>query len=250
MSAPRLALLLCLVLPIPGLAQGTHASEVPAPSVTPPPLVPAPAEPQEPSDTPLASPEDSTEGSSEGAPGSLRVPRERNPERTYSSTAPRLVLEFFGGAVGVGVGVIPGGLLALSSFCTECDDGELTRFYLGVALGLVGIAGGTAAGIVGAASLVHGEGAYWPTAAGAGIGTLAGALAGILTARAIAGAEDQAALIPAISGPIIGGMIGYELSHSNAEERRLQSSASGAQILPVISLHPSGGIIGGLVGRF
>ena len=147
---------------------------------------------------------------------------------------------------GAALGVVPGGILALSGFCTECDDGELTRFYLGVALGLVGIAGGTAAGIVGAASLVHGEGAYWPTAAGAGIGILAG----ILTARAIAGADDQAALIPAISGPIIGGMIGYELSHSNAEERRLQSSASGAQLLPVISLHPSGGILGGLVGRF
>jgi hypothetical protein len=217
--------------------------------MTPPPLVPTPVEPQAPSDTPLASPEDSTEGYAEDAPQSLLIPQEWNPNRTYSPTAPRLILEVFGGAVGAALGVVPGGILALSS-CAFCDDRDLTRFYLGVALGLVGIAGGTAAGIVGAASLVHGEGAYWPTAAGASIGTLAGALAGLLTARAIAGADDQAALIPAISGPIIGGMIGYELSHSNAEKRRLQSSASGAQILPVISLHPSGGILGGLVGRF
>lgn len=247
MFAPRLALLLCLVIPLPGLAQDPNSSEAPAPSVTPPPLVPAPAEPPEPSDTPLASPEDSTEDSSEDASQSLLVPREWNPKRTYSPTAPRLILEIFGGAVGASLGVIPGGLLFISGLCFEgCDDGAEVRAILGLAVGLAGIAGGTAVGIVGAASLVHGEGEYWPTAGGAGVGTLAG----VLTGLALIDSAEEAALIPAISGPIIGGMIGYELSHSNAEDRRLQSSASGTQVLPVISLHPSGGIIGGLVGRF
>lgn len=242
MSAPRLALLLCLVLPLPGLAQDAGSSEVLAPSVTPPPLVPAPPEPQQPS-----SPEDSAEGSWEDAPQSLQVPREWNPQRTYSPTAPRLILEVFGGALGGSLGVIPGGLLFISGLCFEgCDDGAEVRAILGLALGLTGIAGGTAVGIVGAASLVHGEGEYWPTAGGAGIGTLAG----LLTAIALASSGEEAAIIPAISGPIIGGIIGYELSHSNADERRLPSPASGTQMLPVISLHPSGGILGGLVGRF
>lgn len=249
MSAARLALLLllCLVLPLPALAQGADFPEAPAPSVTPPPLVPAPPESPEPSDTPLASPEDSTEGSEEDTPGGLLVPREWNPKRTYSPTAPRLILEVFGGALGASLGVIPGGLLVLSGLCFEgCDDGAEVRAVLGLAVGLAGIAGGTAVGIVGAASLVHGEGEYWPTAGGAGVGTLAG----VLTGLALADSAEEAALIPAVAGPIIGGMIGYELSHSSADERRLRAPASGTQILPVISLYPSGGILGGLVGRF
>jgi hypothetical protein len=247
MSAPRLALLLCLVLPLPGLAQGADSSEVPPSSVTPPPLVPASPESPEPSDTPLASPEDSTEDSAEDAPRGLLLPRELIPQRPHSPTAPRLILEVFGGALGASLGVIPGGLLALSGFCLEsCDDGAEVRAILGLAIGLAGIAGGTAVGITGAASLVHGEGEYWPTAGGAGIGTLAGVLTGI----ALASSAEEAALIPAVAGPIIGGMIGYELSHSDAGKRRLRSSTSGTQVLPVISLHPSGGVLGGLVGRF
>ncbi|HVG57500.1 MAG TPA: hypothetical protein VNA24_03040, partial [Hyalangium sp.] len=192
-------------------------------------------------------PEDSTDGSAEDDPQVLLLPRELNPKRPPSPTAPRLILEFFGGALGATLGVIPGGILALSGLCFEgCDDGAEIRAVLGLALGLAGIAGGTAVGVVGAAGLVHGEGEYWPTAAGAGVGTLAG----ILTGLALAQSAEEAALIPAVAGPIIGGMIGYELSHSTAEARRLQSPASGTQVLPVISLHPSGGILGGLVGRF
>jgi hypothetical protein len=238
MSVPRLALLLCLILPMSGLAQDSTAPEEPVPSVSPPPLIPAPPEPPKPSDTP---------GAPEDAPRDELIPREWDSESVSSPTAPRLFLEILGGTVGGSVGIIPGGLLVLSALCLDgCDEGAETRAILGLALGLTGLAGGTALGIVGGARLVHGEGGYWPTVAGSGVGTLVGVTLGLVLASSI----DEAALIPPIAGPIIGGMIGYELSHSNAEEGSPPSPASDTRILPVISALPSGGILGGLVGRF
>jgi hypothetical protein len=145
------------------------------------------------------------------------------------------------------VGLIPGGLLVLSALCFDgCDDGAQTRGVLGLVLGVAGFVAGTAGGIAGAANMVNGEGGYWPTAGGVALGTLVGFVVGAI----LADNEQEAALIPAITGPIIGGMIGYEISHSNAESRRHPSLASGPRVMPVVSALPSGGILGGLVGRF
>ncbi len=237
MFALRLALLLCLVLPLSGLAQAPEPSEAPAPPATPPPLVPAPPNSQEPAD----------EGPPRDAPRDEIIPRDWASERPSSPTAPRLLLEFLGGAVGGFVGIIPGSLLVLSALCfSGCDDGDRTRGTLGLVLGLAGYVAGTAGGIVGAATLVDGEGGYWSTAGGVALGSLVGGLLAGLFAQSAEGA----AIIPALTGPIIGGMIGYELSHSNAESRRQAPLASGTRIVPVFSIHPSGGILGGLVGRF
>lgn len=236
MSVSRLALLLCLMLPVPGLAQDSTAPEEPVPSLSPPPLIPAP-------------PRDSTEDSPADAPRDELIPREWDAESTPTPTVLRLFLEFFGGAAGASVGVIPGGVLVLSSICFDgCDDGSATRGIVGVAIGLVGLAGGTALGVVGGAYLADGEGRYWPTAAGAGLGTLVGATLGLVLASNID--EEELALIAPIASPIIGGMIGYEISHSDAVERRHRSSSSDTRILPLISTLPGGGLLGGVVGRF
>lgn len=237
MFALRLALLLCLVLPLSGLAQAPEPSEAPAPPATPPPLVPAPPAAQAPSD----------EGPPRDAPRDELIPREWASERPSSPTAPRLLLEFLGGAVGGFVGIIPGSLLVLSALCfSGCDDGDRTRGTLGLVLGLAGFVAGTAGGIVGAANVVDGEGGYWATVGGTAIGTLAGGLLGGVLAQSAEGA----AIIPVLTGPIIGGMIGYELSHSSAVSRRQASLASGTRIVPVFAVHPNGGIFGGLAGRF
>jgi hypothetical protein len=226
MSALRLALLLCLVLPLPGLAQDSAPAEGPGPSVTPPPLVPAPPTSEEPSD----------------APRDELLPREWDDERPSSPTAPRLVLEFFGGSVGGALGIIPGGLLFIAAFSENSESLGI----LSLAVGFVGVAAGTAGGIVGAASLVDGEGAYWPTLGGVAIGALVGALVSGIVARS----AGDAAIIPAATGPILGGMIGYEISHSNAVSRRRPALDSDTHLMPVVSVHPSGGVLAGLVGRF
>jgi hypothetical protein len=140
------------------------------------------------------------------------------------------------------VGIIPGGLLFFAAFSEYSESLAI----LSLAVGFAGVAAGTAGGIVGAASLVDGEGEYWPTAGGAAIG----ALVGVLVSAIVAENAEEAAIIPAATGPILGGMIGYELSHSNAERRRHPSLASGTRVMPVVSVHPSGGVLAGLVGRF
>jgi hypothetical protein len=146
------------------------------------------------------------------------------------------------------VGVLPGGILFFSAFCSDdCLVDSPGRFIAGLVLSLAGLSGGTALGIVGGASLVDGQGSYWPTVAGTALGTLSG----IVLAIALLAAEEAALIpIPIIVSPVIGGMIGYELSHSSASERTAQLAAPGTRILPVISVHPSGGILGGLVGSF
>jgi hypothetical protein len=145
------------------------------------------------------------------------------------------------------VGIIPGGLLIVSAFCTDgCSGDEESRAILGLGLALAGFAGGAALGITGAGSLLHGEGEYWPTAGGAALGTLAGTLLGL----ALASTLDEAALVPFLAGPVIGGMIAYELSHSNAIARRHRNPALTPRVMPMATVSPHGGVIGGLVGRF
>jgi hypothetical protein len=241
MSPPRFVpLLLCLLLPLPGLAQSPAPHEQPVPPVTLPPLVPAPSEP---SDSPLASPD---EAGPEDSPRGEIIRREWRPDTDPSPTFPRLLLEVLGGTVGATVGFIPGGLLILSAFCTDRCDGAESRAILGLGLALAGIAGGTAVGITGAGSLLHAEGEYWPTAGGAAIGTLVGSIVGLVLASSV----EEAALIPVLVGPLMGGMIAYELSHSGAVSRRQRPPFSRPQVVPMATVTPRGGFIGGLAGRF
>jgi len=245
MLTPRLApLLLCLLLPLPGLAQDSTPPEEPAPAVTPPPLVPAPPSP---SDSSQAFPGGPDEAPSEDTPRGEIIHREWETERDPSPTFPRLLLEIVGGSLGASAGIIPGGLLILSAFCDDsCSGGEESRAILGLGIALAGFAGGAAVGITGAGSLLHGEGEYWPTAGGAALGTLVGTLA----ALALASSADEAALIPFLAGPVVGGMIGYEISHSNALARKQRNPALTPVVLPMATVSPRGGVIGGLAGRF
>jgi hypothetical protein len=242
MLTPRLVpVLCCLLLPLPGLAQDSTAPEEPAPAVTPPPLIQAPPGPI---DGPHAGPDAAP---SESSPRGEIIHREWYAERDPSPTIPRLLLELVGGSVGATVGIIPGGLLIISAFCTNgCGGGEESRAILGLGLALAGFAGGAAVGITGAGSLLHGEGEYWSTAGGAALGTLVGTLVGL----ALASSAEEAAIIPFLAGPVVGGMIAYELSHSKAIARKQRNPALTPRVMPMATVSPRGGIIGGLVGSF
>jgi hypothetical protein len=53
------------------------------------------------------------------------------------------------------------------------------------------------------------------------------------------------------TGPIIGGIVGYELSHSEAvDAARSGSIASEARMVPTLTVTARGGFIGGLIGSF
>lgn len=158
----------------------------------------------------------------------------------YESTQPpgepfsvgRGVLEFVGGGLaGAGVGLL-GLLVGAAVFAPTCDsDSCIIPIFL---TGMVGAAFGTPIGVYGAAKLLGGQGRYWPsflgTVLGAGVGALAAAVAQNETATAVSLA----------TGPIIGAIVGYELSHAYVQRR----------VVPTLGLSLTGGVVAGLSGRF
>lgn len=170
----------------------------------------------------------------------------RSEQQDRSPTIPRILLEFLGGSIGVTVGILPGGLLATSGLCFDCSDVSEPQLVLGTTLAFAGMAAGSAVGIAGAASLLHGEGLFWPTLAGAA----SGMLAGILCAIALAATLEAYAIVPMALGPIAGGIIAYEFSHARAVSERRRRETSGTQVLPLVTMSPKGGVIGGLAGSF
>jgi hypothetical protein len=230
MFRPHLALLLLLLsvlLPAQGLAQ------------TPPPLVPAPTT-EEPYEPGAEVPE------YEGVPQDEIIPREFTPSESPGLKLSRIMLEFLGGTVLGLVGGIPGAVIAIeAAFCDGC--GSDAGFLAGASLSFAGLTLGSALGIKGLGSLLDGEGRFLTTLVGTSLGALGGLALGFIVGL---GAGSELWFIPALAGPIVGGIIAYENSHANALRELSAPSPSGAAVLPVVSVSPQGGIIGGLVGRF
>jgi hypothetical protein len=230
MSCPRVALLLVLsvLVPVQGLAQ------------TPPPLVSAPAE-EEPPYEPEA--EDSESEQRPWNEGSVRDEASRG---RFGLTTGRVTLEFLGGtALGLAAG-IPGAIIAVNgAFCDSCESE--VGFFAGVSLSFAGLTLGSALGIKGMGSLLDGEGRFLTTLAGTSIGGLSGLGLGLIIGFA---AGSELWIIPTLAGPIVGGIIAYELSHENALQERSALSSSGTGVIPVVSVSPRGDILCGLAGRF
>lgn len=218
-------LLLCALSPLPGLAQES----------SPPPLISAPDAPPAPSqDAPVA------EESPEKPKGEI-IPRDWKPEGTVHKTG-RIVLESLAGLLLGGLGVIPGAALILDTVtCEGCESSG--QFLAGTALGLVGVSMGSVLGVWLVGSLMGAEGQFLGTLRGAGIA----ALVGILATAAFSG--SGALLIPLITLPLVGAVIGYESSHGEELERRA-AEAGRVTVLPTLGVSPSGGVVAGLVGRF
>jgi hypothetical protein len=211
-----LVLVLCAVLPLAGFAQ------VPSP----PPLVPAPAVPQ----------------AEEEGPQDEIIPRDWEAQQSDGGKVGRLILGPLVGLVLGTVAAAPGVLLMADSFsCSTCgNDSEI------LGGGLLSLAGFTLGGTLGVklmGSLFGGEGRYVHTLAGAGVGFGAGLLAMLPLITTEGGWA-----IPLIACPIIGAVVGYELSHSSERERKAASPA--VVVLPSVGVSPLGGVIAGMVGRF
>jgi hypothetical protein len=93
---------------------------------------------------------------------------------------------------------------------------------------------------------LDGQGRFWPTVLGVVLGSLGGIVAGVAVA-AVAGA---AGVVPMILGPAVGGVIAYELSDSSVREAAAAAIASRPRIMPLVTVSPRGGFIGGLAGSF
>jgi hypothetical protein len=229
-----------LLLPIRGMAQ-----------VPPPPLVPAPSEAEGKSATPSSDEdpyggyEDEDEEEKEEPPPGESIPREWPPSSVRKVT--RITLAILGGTVLGLTASAPGIYLAGdAAFCEGCDD-TFGQFLLGISLGSAGLMVGSALGIWGIGSLLWGEGRFLPTLVGTLVGSLAGLVVGVVLEASAGGGLWP---IPIFTFPIIGGMIAYESSHTDALEQKAREMARGMSVTPMVGVSPRGGIIGGLAGVF
>jgi hypothetical protein len=222
MFLPRILLCLFLLAPFAGLAQGS--GEAPAPAATPPESEALPPPPLVPA---AEAPED------EPAEGEI-IPREygtaQEPGKPF--TVGRGVFEFIGGGVmGAGVGFLSL-LLGAAVFAPTCDsDSCIIPIFL---TGAMGASFGIPLGVYGAGRLQGGQGRYWP----AFLGTIVGAGLGALTS--VISNNETATAVSLTAGPVLGAIVGYELSHSYVQRR----------LTPTLGLSLTGGVVAGLSGRF
>jgi hypothetical protein len=145
------------------------------------------------------------------------------------------------------VGAIPGTLLGLTGLCFDsCSGDEDSRLYIGGMLAFVGLSAGAALGIDVLGDVLQGKGRFWPTVLGVVLGTLGGLVAG----GALVAVAGAVGIIPMIMGPAVGGVIAYEISHANVIDELTATTASRPRFVPLVSVSPEGGLIGGLAGRF
>jgi hypothetical protein len=228
MSCLRLVpLLLCLLPPLQGLAQVPLSGDVPMAPTTPPPLVSAPDAPEE-------------------LPQGELIPNDGDSTRGSGSRATRIPVGILLGTVAGAVGAIPGTLLVFETICFDSCSGDPAGVYVGLVLAVGGLIGASALGIDLVGDAMGGQGRFWATA----LGTVLGALGGLIAGGAVAATAGAAGLIPAILGPAVGGVIAYEISHSSVIDEAAAASASRPRLVPLVSVSPGGGVIGGLAGRF
>ncbi|WP_224240820.1 hypothetical protein [Hyalangium gracile] len=238
MSTARLVLCLTVLTSSLGFAQTPEESPSPtspAP-LPPPPLVPAP-EKSEPAEL-------------EPPPPGESIPYTYRPSTQERSSAKRLLFQTLAGA---GTGALAGIAGVFTGFLlvgNDCSDAECAIPVLGSMS--LGILLGTPLGVYGVGRAMDGHGKYWASLAGTTLGSLAGITLAVVSASAD---SDGLVLLSLMLGPIVGAVLGYELS--NTSEPPLpgpavsaSSSRAGFQCLPVFSVTRSGGILGGFAGRF
>jgi hypothetical protein len=163
--------------------------------------------------------------------------------RSLGSRATRIPAGILVGTLAGALGAIPGTFLMFQRYCSDCE-GKRESEFLGFALAVGGVTAGSAHGIHYLGGTLGGHGGFGATVVGSLLGTLAGVIAGI----ALVPTAGAAAILPAIVGPAVGGVIAYEISHGIAVGETFTPSRP--RYVPLVSASPRGGVIGGLAGRF
>lgn len=242
---PRLVLCLSLLAATAGLAQdstdappaGTAQADAPVQS----PLISAGESPEQ-----AAPPDEDLPREQEGGVGGgLRF-------------AGRLLLQppagILAGAVVGAVGIYPSFAYSLLSCEALFDGGKATdcviiATYSGIALS---VSIGVGIGVAAVGHLLDGRGRFGAALGGALGGSAVGAAIGLLSS------EDDLIKMSSylVVGPVVGAMLLYGLSDAffPGPTRPVAPARKGedeyARVLPMVSTTRTGGIIGGLVGRF
>ncbi|WP_367303472.1 GlsB/YeaQ/YmgE family stress response membrane protein [Corallococcus exiguus] len=248
MKRTRLSTLLALLL-VSGLAsaQETPAepAQVPAGSLTPPPLVGAP-------DEDVPPPPDVTQG--DEVPTRTSVPSQALPSVKSAPPAakdpvPRVAVEVLSGTAGgfVGATVLGSVGYLLGSATVGCDECLVMAVAGAAAGGIIGIPVGTYAG----GRFMGGRGRVGATVAGSMVGWGATFLA--LTLVNSGGTEAPPALNAALFIlPVVGASAGFELSNANAlrQEAAMQAAPAPTVRLMPVATYSSKGPHLGLMGSF
>jgi hypothetical protein len=221
-------MLLCVLLPLQGLAQ-----------VSPPPLISAPSATEE-------APPDSqaTPSGEEDAPQGELIPHSWTPQGRRAGGG-RLPLQAVAGSLLGVAGAIPGVLLMNDSFICEEECTGPVSFYAALGISAAGLTLGATLGIAGVGYVMEDEGHLLATLGGVALGTLAGMGVGLL----VAFVAWPLVPVPLLAGPVLGGILGYQKGYTASRAPGWSSSASGVW-LPVVGVSPSGGIIAGVAGGF
>jgi hypothetical protein len=115
-----------------------------------------------------------------------------------------------------------------------------------VGLSFVGVTFGSALGVYGGGSLLGGEGRFGMTLIGALLGALAGGILAVPAALVV----DSGWIVPVLALPVVGAIITYESTHEREQERKAAVAGTRIEMVPVLSVRPSGGLVAGLAGRF
>lgn len=214
--------LLCVLLPLSARAE--------APQTTPPPLVPAPEEPD-----------------TAQAPEGELIPRPRPSSADSESwRARRVPLQLLGGTAAAGaVMLMTVGIFSIDP--QDCDGFfcEPSLFLLGLGAGAFGLTIGPPLAIWGIGKALDDRGRFWATLGGGALGTLTS----ILSLAVLAGRASPEVNI-ALTGlwPVLTTMLVYELTRRGPAPS--EAVDSGPQVLPVVGMSQHGGLVGGLVGSF
>ncbi|MBN8226010.1 GlsB/YeaQ/YmgE family stress response membrane protein [Corallococcus macrosporus] len=246
MKLPRLFPLLALLL-VSGLASAQEApaepAQVPAGSLTPPPLVGAPdPDVPPPPDVPPEEVPTRTSVTPEALPSVKAAPPAKDP-------VPRVAVEVLSGTAGgvVGATILGSVGYLLGSATVGCDECLVMAVAGAAAGGIIGIPVGTYAG----GRFMGGRGRVGPTVAGSMVGWGATFLA--LTLVNSGGSEAPPAVNAALFIlPVVGASAGFELSHGKVWrlEAAMQSApAPSVQVMPVATYTSKGPQLG-LMGSF
>lgn len=250
MILARWMLCLALLAPTAVLAQdsrrGAPASSEEAPSVSPPPLVPAP---EEAADT--SAPEEARpwgESIPYSFPGDA-LDEFQPPGRPGLPTVGRITLEIMGGAAAGALSGLLAFLAAEALSGGSCgDDPGCIITGLGMTAGAIFFT--APLGVYAVGQLAGGRGSYWTSVLGMAVGTGAGA---IMAAAFNKNNELQIASI--VTLPLLGAVLGYELWNAHQQPDSVGPARTGAvgtspQFIPLVSIPPGGGVFGGIAARF
>lgn len=230
----RIALIAVLLLPPAAAAQTEELPPPPLPSeseVASPPTSEAPVE--APSESPGSPPEPSAEYDHD-LDSRATDPRFRSTEDPGRPL--RITSEVVGGMLGSATGGLLGYLGGVALFCAggaPQDGGDYCPMF-GILTAIPAAWAGLGLGTWGAGTLMEGQGIWWAPMLGSAVGGVVAWLGGSVISGLVYQSPPLAIVLGVLVGsmPVVGAVVGYELSHGAELQRAFVPTAIAPLLTP------------------